>query len=1380
MSFEQDVEGGSLTVPCPLGEFLFLAIHGRRVHGGIITATGARVEPGADAPGTDRRERRESRTGGGDPRSPGSNWRWDCEGNVRHDGVVRTILSQCGPGRMFRSRREQLMTDPSNLPRAEEERIRALLLQVLDAPPDGRDGALAAACAQAPELAVQLRARLRALGDFGLLDEEGDEDAGIPEHIGPYRVRDLLGQGGMGCVYLAEHVRFGRVALKCIRPEFLDSDRARARFQRETAAAAKFRHPGLAELLEAGEWQGRPFLAMRFVDGDTLEVQLREARARGAACWPAVEAIEGPIDVRPAIRLVARLADALHVVHEAGLVHRDLKPDNVLVTSDGTPVLIDFGLARDLCDEAPNLTHSSDAVGTPVYMAPEQVAPRGRTLDRRADVHALGVLLYECLTLRTPFDGTSREDTYRRILTEEPVELRRLQPAVGADLAAVVHRALAKDPQQRFATAAEFAAELGRVLRGERTLTRPPGPWHLTLRWARRHPAAAATLLSVTTSLAVGLGTALHLLRREHAAVLTYQAIDIGMRNPPLGAWQAAEARQIGGGEPALSAVYATLARVREAASWSLDSSASALAASRDGRWLAAGSPSGRADRNAWITLLFDGKPRGGVVVSVGRVRSLHFDDLGRHLVAIGSQPHFAIVDLSTLSAQHVPPLPESPAVLRPPAELVAEGTIGGGLQGEVAFAATRTGQVWVCTLAGAIDADRSFVAEPPPGGWLCVARSTADGAIALGGRDGSIGLFAADGTPLRRRSAHRGQVRDLAFAPDGRWIASAAGHRMHWLDIDEDLHHSDHTALILDRELTTRHHLSGHSHYLTEIAWSPDGSRLLTAADDRCVRIWDFGRGATTDSVPCTVLQHERAADHACFFPDGERVLTTSMMHEAHVWDVQGRLRTVLSGHGSGATHGIVVGGGDRVLTSTLRGRLMLWDVRSAWLPEWWPQGQSAGSGFTGNGQQAWSMTTRAEVRFWTPGSGRPERENDHRSHLATDERITIGAWWPARDMPVAATSHGRLLALPVRGEPIELRTRPGQGQPGLGLWVVPNGDRLLFDAGHDEVVVWSPRGEQSYRNPAIGRIATLNWIGDGFCAAGAGGPLFLHGASAESGWTSIAGPAFAKAVLPDRERGDAAVVLRDGGMLRLADGRLQEVAGPGCSGVFVARASVSPDGRFIAVGCGDRRARVLDRDGRLLLTLPAADSGLHTCEFSADGRFLLVASYTGGMHLWPVDLTASGPELLARSPYHQAIERSTLPDERPSDSVRRLRGLLRSGDRQSARTLASSLVDELAAPSRLDQMAWAIVDPAAEVPSRSEYLDLAQRAAELAVARTAQGHGGYLETLARVHFWRDDLPAAIERQRQAVAAVERSPETGDARSIRATLAEYERLGAR
>ena len=263
-----------------------------------------------------------------------------------------------------------------------------LLLQVLDAPDEQRDVALEAACRESPDLAPRLRQRLDELSRFGLVAAGPAPIPTTPDRIGAYRVLQVLGRGGMGLVYLAEHEQLHRrVAVKCIRPEFLDSSRARERFARETPAIARLEHPGLCTVYETGEWQGQPFLAMHFVAGEPLDQQLRRARATGQTAWsrsssgdrqdPSFGSDSGARSraVRDATALVQALAEAVHVMHEAGLVHRDIKPANVML-SRRPP-----GAARLRPGPRPARRRAgADAqrrrVGTPAYMAPEQVAAR--------------------------------------------------------------------------------------------------------------------------------------------------------------------------------------------------------------------------------------------------------------------------------------------------------------------------------------------------------------------------------------------------------------------------------------------------------------------------------------------------------------------------------------------------------------------------------------------------------------------------------------------------------------------------------------------------------------------------------------------------------------------------------------------------------------------------------------------------------------------------------------------------------------------------------------------------------------------------------------------------------------------------------------------
>jgi hypothetical protein len=273
------------------------------------------------------------------------------------------------------------------------------------------------------------------------------DDGPLPRPFGPYRLIKILGRGGMGTVYLAEDPRLGRqVAVKV--PRFFPGSATESaeRFRREARAAAGLRHPNLVPLFEVGQVDGTDYFTMPYLPGETLSARL---------------AREGALPESEAIRLTVRVAEALEVVHRAGVVHRDLKPGNILLDERGEPAVTDFGLARRAEIDS-RITDSGAVLGTPAYLAPEQVGCRAEKMGPRCDVYSLGVVLYELLTGRVPFWGTPGE-VLVRVLNEEPPPPSRLRPGLNPRLESVCLKAMARRAEDRFASMAEFADALRRV-----------------------------------------------------------------------------------------------------------------------------------------------------------------------------------------------------------------------------------------------------------------------------------------------------------------------------------------------------------------------------------------------------------------------------------------------------------------------------------------------------------------------------------------------------------------------------------------------------------------------------------------------------------------------------------------------------------------------------------------------------------------------------------------------------------------------------------------------------------------------------------------------------------------------------------------------------
>lgn len=329
--------------------------------------------------------------------------------------------------------------------------------------------------------------------DRGAPDRPAAAEAlGPGARIGGFEIERELGRGGMGIVFLARDPDLRRrVALKIIPRGFAATGDARERFRREAEAASRIDHPHLCGVLAVGEDGGLPWIAMRYVAGKPLSEVL--AADRTATKAEGAHSIHG--NWRNAVQIVEVLARAMHVAHESGIVHRDLKPSNIMMTSDGSPVVLDFGLARDLTSDSPGITQSGDVLGTPCYMAPEQICGSAHRAGRTLDVWALGVILFEALAGRRPFEAATRDALYRRILEEDPESLRRIDRRLPKDLDTVLSTALRKDPGKRYATALALADDLRAVLDIRPIQARSPGGIERAWKFARRRPAVALLLL---------------------------------------------------------------------------------------------------------------------------------------------------------------------------------------------------------------------------------------------------------------------------------------------------------------------------------------------------------------------------------------------------------------------------------------------------------------------------------------------------------------------------------------------------------------------------------------------------------------------------------------------------------------------------------------------------------------------------------------------------------------------------------------------------------------------------------------------------------------------------------------------------------------------
>jgi eukaryotic-like serine/threonine-protein kinase len=317
-----------------------------------------------------------------------------------------------------------------------------------------------------------------------MISSASEGDSRKNRTLGDFRILQKIGEGGMGTVYAAEQISLKRrVALKVLSSHLSLSDAGVRKFRREAEAGGRQSHPGIVSVYAVGEEEGVHFIAQELIEeGRTLADRLDELRRE----------TEHPSGYfREVAQLIIEVAEALSHAHASKVIHRDVKPSNILLTPDGVPKVSDFGLAK--VEDALALSRTGDFVGTPYYTSPEQAASRRIGIDHRTDIFSLGATLYEALTFSRAFNGDTSQQVLKKILLDDPVDPRKIRSRVPRDLSVVCLKALEKKPERRYQSMSAFADDLRRFLGNEPILAKPQGPVTFAVKLVKRHPVISAS-----------------------------------------------------------------------------------------------------------------------------------------------------------------------------------------------------------------------------------------------------------------------------------------------------------------------------------------------------------------------------------------------------------------------------------------------------------------------------------------------------------------------------------------------------------------------------------------------------------------------------------------------------------------------------------------------------------------------------------------------------------------------------------------------------------------------------------------------------------------------------------------------------------------------
>ena len=1013
---------------------------------------------------------------------------------------------------------------------------------------------------------------------------------GVPAFIGRYRILRRHGEGGMGTVYEAEQDNPRRtVALKVIRPGLVSPELVK-RFNHEAQILARFQHSGIAQVYEAGMGEnGQPFFAMEFIRGIPLD---EYARSRG-------------LDQQARLELLARVCDAVQHAHEKGVIHRDLKPGNILVDETGQPKVLDFGVAHvtaaDLLTSA-SRTQAGQLLGTLSYMSPEQIAADPAGLDGRSDVYTLGVILFELLAHRLPYqlEQLPVHEVARVIQQQEPSRLGSIDTLYRGDVEIIVGKTLEKDKTRRYASAGDLASDIRRYLRGEAILARPASALYQLRKFARRHRALVAGGLGIFAALLVGTAVSIvFALRAAENARVADENARVANERERSATYQSYRAR--------IAAAVAALSHHDVAdAAVQLDAAPEQL---RDWEWRHLRT---RLDDSTFVIppqsgasqfLIHDRKDSR---IATWTPTSLRLDDLeGNELLTRSFPPETNLI--------YRPPLPTRHGL-----RLV--GSDRARLAGNPALASLPEA---VKDKVNLVDDEGRVQTQlkGPPGTDINQAAVSADGSrLAVIWMDPKNWVFTVYDPVSGRQTAASAQAIgftwDLVFSPDGTRIATAGE------DGRTSLWDSSTGTMIIQWQC--------HSTKVLSVAYRPDGQRLVTTASDGTVRQWDSSTGREVESP---YDRHVGEVLTAKYSPDGLWIASGGTDRTVRVWNAENQHDlAVLHGHTGVVSDVTFTADGSHVASVSTSGWLGYSEDGTARL---WEVGRQAGTSvlrghtsyvypvaFSPDGRWIASGSWDNTIRLWDAVTGQSCAKLPHSGSVRAlafgpDSSWLVSGCYLDESLQIWNVSTAQLL-----------KKFKGPGTNVIqGIAVSPDGDLIAAtDSDGSARITKTKSGEEAHyfrMSIGIGEKKALAYSPDGrllVCTGEDGTQIDIWDTQTNRRSASLTG--HEGAVFSVSFSGDGRLLASASADRTV---RVWDVAAAKCVAVLtghtdeVFSAVFHPDGKRLASAGRDRAIWLWDlATGQEVARLEGHTNFVFSLAYSPDGTSLVSGSGDGTVRIW------------------------------------------------------------------------------------------------------------------------------------------------------------------